>query len=775
MKNDWPLTLNLRLFWRKIFIFQFLLFGLLASATVPGADIPYAAVQVLTNGSSNFIAQAAKVLPRPNQVAWMNLEFTFFIHYGLEPFNDDQGGVESSPSTFNPTHLDAGQWVNAIKNAGGKQLVFVAKHVDGFCLWPSRYTSYSVASSPWLGSTGDVVRAVANACQANGIKLGVYICQADNNSKYINDGSIAVSSVIPTAPANFISNPMIGRTPPAGFTNYVYKATDYQRYYLNQLYELLTEYGPVSEVWFDGGIGNVPDAIDLVHKLQPNAVMFQGGDLRWVGNENGVARASEWSVIPLPACPDPLTNFGATYNATDWSAADLGGDDKLTAGAYLWWFPAESDTTIQAGDNWFWNPGISVLDVPSLLNDYYCTVGRNVNLNLDLAPDTSGLIPADQLAALSSMGQIIANTFVTNLAANATITADTANPTNPPSAVLDGNLDTWWEAAPGQTNGTLTLTLPAPVKFDVISLQEAVAQRSQRIESWSIDSWSGSSWTNIGSYTTVGHKRLERVNPVTTSKVRIRINGSRLEPTLAEVGLYRQAINIAAPTISNRSASGYVTITNGGGNNMVFTLDGSTPTIRSLVYSGPIYLPLGGSVHAACLSAQDQIGLTASATFPNLAPIGWRVVAVDSQNPSHPAINAIDGDPTTFWLTQTNADLALPHYITVDMGTNRWLGGFTYLPRQDGNANGTVYQFRFETSPDGVAWVTNSTGYLFNIAVGMGLQSIQFSPVKARYFRFTALQEINTNGWTSAAEISVVPAGFDARLRGYGLQTNGPF
>jgi alpha-L-fucosidase len=341
--------------------------------------------------------------------------------------------------------------------------------------------------------------------------------------------------------------------------------------------------------------------------------------------------------------------------------------------------------------------------------------------------------------------------------------------------VLDGDLNTWWEAAPGATNGTLTLTLPSPVTFDVVSLQEAVAQRSQRIESWAIDTWNGSAWVTAGAYTTVGHKNLQRITAVTASQVRIRITGSRLEPTLAEVDLYRQAINIAAPAISNRSASGYVTVTNSGGYNMVFTIDGTTPTINSPVYTGPIALPLGGTVQAACVSAQGQLGLVASASFAGLAPIGWSVAAVDSQDPSYPAINAIDGNPATFWQTRSNADLALPHYLTVDVGTQRWVGGFNYLPRQDGKQNGTVYQYRFETSADGITWATNATGNFANIAVNPGRQDVQFAPVKARYFRFTAFQEVNTNGWTSAAEIAVVPAGFDAWRRDFGLQTNGPF
>jgi alpha-L-fucosidase len=417
-----------------------------------------------------------------------------------------------------------------------------------------------------------------------------------------------------------------------------------------------------------------------------------------------------------------------------------------------------------------------------LLDIYYNTVGRNANLLLNLAPSTAGVIPPNQLASFRPMGQILANTFTVNLVAGATVAADSANPTNTPANVLDADLNTWWEAAPGSTNGTLTLTLPAPVTFDVVSLQEAVAQRSQRIESWAVDTWNGSSWVAVTpspatTMTTVGHKRLERISPVTTSQVRIRVIGSRLEPTLAEVGLYRQAVNLAAPTISNLGTNGLVTVTNPSGYTMVFTVDGTTPTTGSPIYTGPIALPLGGTVQAACLNAQGQLGLVASASFAGLAPIGWRVAAADSQETNSAngaAANAIDGNPATFWQTRSNADLVLPHFIAIDLGVQRWLGGFTYLPRQDGSLNGTVWQYRFETSADGLAWTTNvATATFGNIAANPSRQDVVFAPVKARFFRFTALQEINGNGWTSAAELSVLPAGFDAWRRNLGFQTQG--
>jgi len=256
-------------------------------------------------------------------------------------------------------------------------------------------------------------------------------------------------------------------------------------------------------------------------------------------------------------------------------------------------------------------------------------------------------------------------------------------------------------------------------------------------------------------------------SPVTTSQVRVRITGSRLEPTLAEIGLFKQSIYGLSPAISDRDTDNLVTISNPGGCKMVCTVDGTEPATSSPVYSSPIKLPLTGTVKAACVMPNGKLGIVASKTFAGLPPAGWKVVAVDSQEmagENNGAANAIDGNSSTFWHTRWNDNLKLPHFITVDMGTSHHIGGFTYLPRQDGNPNGVVESYRFETSVDGRNWTTNiAAGTFANIRNNPSLQEVTFAPVNARFFRFTALQEINRNGWTSAAEISVLPAGASGR------------
>jgi alpha-L-fucosidase len=749
----------------------------------PSSDlIPYATEHVINPGDSDAVIaeKVAKVLPRPNQTAWMRLEWTFFLHFGPNAFNHvEWGSGREEPSVFNPSSFDADQWVSAMKKAGGKMIVLVCKHHDGLCLWPSRYTAHSVASSPWLGGKGNVVREVADAARKHGIKLGVYLSPADlyqlrtnpkNPNGYYGNGSSSLLSTIPTDPASFKTDPAKGRTPANGFGSFTYTVDDYNRYFLNQLYELLTEYGQVQEVWFDGAN---PDPsvqetydyaawFDLIRKLQPGAIIFgKGPDGRWVGNEGGVGRTTEWDVIPLPMSPDK-------FYWPDMSAGDLGSRSKLTPGSHLWWYSTETNVTILDRGAWFWAPGKKPRSISQLVDIYYTSIGRNGNLILNLSPDDKGLVPDDQLEALSQMAQVVKETFTTDLATGGKLTADNSNTKNSPSLSLDGNLDTWWEAAPGQTKAILTLTLPKAVIFDVVSLQEALDHRGQRIESFVIETWNGSAWIepeHIASdeLTTVGHKRLIRLkSPATTDKVRIRITGSRLEPTLAEMGLFKQPVGFLPPAISDRDAKGTVIIRNDGGLKIIYTLDGSMPTSHSAVYTAPISMPLGGTIKAACLLPDGKLGIEASKFFAGMMPIGWKVVEVDSQEAGqggNDAIYAIDDNSSTFWHTHWNSDLKLPHFITIDMGTSHRIGGFLYLPRQDNNSNGTVQQYRFETSTDGVNWTTNvASGTFSNIRNNPSLQKVTFTPVDARFFRFTALQEINNNGWTSAAEISVLPA-----------------
>ncbi len=744
-----------------------------AKANEPAASsIEYSTIQQVSNGDSpSVIAEkAAKVLPRANQTEWMRLERTFFIHFGPNTFRGvEWGSGREDPSVFNPSELDADQWMRAVKGAGGKEVILVCKHHDGLSLWPTRYSNHSVVASPWRGGKGNLVREVANAARRYGIELGVYLSPADlyqlrtnptNPDGNYGDGSSKIRSVIPTDPSSFKSDPSKKRMPPSGYRSFNYEVDDYNRYFLNQLYELLTEYGTIREVWFDGA--NPDPSVqetydyaawyDMIRKLQPHAVIsVKGPDVRWVGNEGGIGRTTEWSIIPLASNPE-------TFKWPDMTSNDLGSGEKLMPGSYLWWYPAQVNVPILQG--WFWAQRKPLRTAAELIDLYYTSVGRNGNWLLNLSPDTRGLIPDDQLAHLHLMSQVIGETFAKNLAVGGKLIADTSNQSHGPSRALDGNLDTWWEAAAGKTTATLTLKLPKAVTFDVVSLQEAVDHRSQRIETFSVDFWDGSKWNTVDEQTTVGHKRLLRWNsPVTTGQVRIRITGSRLEPTLAEVGLFKQTGLVQAPVISDRDANGSVAIGCPVSLRVVYTLDGTMPTPKSAVYHSPIDLPLGGTLQAACI-AGGRIGMMASKYFAGLAPVGWKLVSADSQEAGNPATNAIDGNPATIWESSLTPDSRLPHQITIDMGSFHRIAGLAYLPRRDGSREGIVERFRFETSVDGKDWTTVVDSARFgNMRNNPELQEVTFAPVNARFFRFTALESLGANARISAAEISVLPDG----------------
>ena len=486
--------------------------GILAAALLLAGVCPAARAADAPRSSASLPAvppevlrRAAHVRPSPQQAAWQSLEFTCFAHFGVNTFTDREWGEGTeSPKIFNPTALDARQWAAACKAAGMKLLIVTAKHHDGFCLWPSKYTDHSVASSPWKGGRGDVVREVSEACRAAGIRFGVYLSPWDRHER-------------------------------------TYGSDAYNTYYKNQLRELLTHYGAVAEVWWDGACGEGPNGkrqvydwdgyIAVVRACQPNAVIFgMGPDVRWVGNEDGLARESEWSVLPAAGVGDQ-------------TAADLGHRKYLAAAAakQLVWYPAECDVSIRPG--WFYHASQDnqVKSLAHLLDIYYRSVGRNSVLLLNVPPDRRGLFHENDVARLRELRAVLDETFRTNLARGKHVTTDSVNSADPrclPGAIVDGDQQTYWTSAPGVVAATLEIDLGSPVAFDRAMLRENIAL-GQRIERFALDARIGGQWKTVAEATTVGYQRLLRFPAATTDRVRLRILDSRDCPTLAEFGLYK--------------------------------------------------------------------------------------------------------------------------------------------------------------------------------------------------------------------------------------------
>ena len=422
-------------------------------------------------------------VPSQRQLLWQQMETTAFLHFTVNTFTDKEwGDGTEKESVFNPTKFDATQWIRALKKAGFKMAILTAKHHDGFCLWPSAFTEHSVKNSPWENGKGDVVKQVADACREYGLKFGIYLSPWDRHEPS-------------------------------------YSTPAYNHYYKNQLRELLTHYGMISEVWFDGAKG--PNAKNmqydfrgywqLVRKLQPGAVIFSdaGPDVRWVGNEKGKAGSTCWSTIDTagmaPGKADPA------YLNT--------GDPK---GKY--WIPAETDVSIRPG--WFYHESENnkVKSPAELVNLYYESVGRNSLLLLNIPPDKEGLLTPEDIRSIEGFRKILNATFDENLAAGAL-----------PASLTDKQLSTFTELAPG---GNLVMNFNKAITFDRAMIQENIGQ-GQRVKAGRISYWDGSKWQDIASFTTIGYKRLLRFKAVTAKKIRLTIDDCYGKAQIASLGLYK--------------------------------------------------------------------------------------------------------------------------------------------------------------------------------------------------------------------------------------------
>jgi alpha-L-fucosidase len=459
-----------------------------------------------TDDAAAVERKAAMVRPSPRQLAWQALEFAAFIHFGINTFTGRQWGTgREKPADFNPSALDAGQWAAAARDGGMRELILTAKHHDGFCLWPSAHTEHSLKHSPWRGGEGDVVREAAEACRAAGLKFGVYLSPWDRHEK-------------------------------------TYGTPAYNDYFKAQLRELLTGYGEIAEVWFDGagmgrkhkrmvGLYDWPGIVDLVRELQPGAVVsISGPDVRWCGNEAGKGRLSEWSVVP----GEP----GIDYKETD---PDLGSRDKLMAaaprGARLAWKPAQVDVSIRP--NWFytaWDDD-KVKSLGRLLDIYFDSVGGNAQLLLNLPPDRRGLVHENDAARLHELRAALDETFSVNLAAGAKATASAERAGFAAGNVVAGDAQTYWTTADGVRAAEVELDLGAARTFNVARIKEAIRE-GQRIEQFTIEYHDGGAWRPAAAGTTVGDQRLLRFPAVTAARVRLRIESSRVRPTLSELGLF---------------------------------------------------------------------------------------------------------------------------------------------------------------------------------------------------------------------------------------------
>lgn len=466
--------------------------------------------------------EAAGVLPSPRQLAWQQTEFYAFIHFTVNTFTDREwGDGTESPSIFAPTALDAKQWVDACVSAGMKGLILTCKHHDGFCLWPSRYTEHSVKNSPWRGGQGDLVRETADACREAGLKFGIYVSPWDRHEPSYGDSA------------------------------------RYNAYFIAQLRELLTGYGELFCVWFDGACGEGPNGkrqqydwdayYAVIRELQPGAVISVcGPDVRWCGNEAGHTRNVEWSVVPA-SLRDNEKIQSESQQADDGEFAkrlgtdeeDLGSRGVLAKAERAVWYPAEVNTSIRPG--WFYHASEDdrVKTADELFDLYERTVGGNSTFLLNLPPDRRGLLHENDVRRMRELGERIAGSYRRNEAAQATVAASEAlDEAHVASRAADGDPATYWRPPQGAEQAELILRWDEAIAFDRVVLMEHIASQGQRIERFSLESGDGERWEPLFEGQVVGYKKICRFARVEAKALRVRILESRGYPTLQAIGVY---------------------------------------------------------------------------------------------------------------------------------------------------------------------------------------------------------------------------------------------
>lgn len=594
-------------------------------------------------------------VPEPKQVEWQQMETYAFIHFGLNTFNDREWGYgDTDPKTFNPTNLDCEQWAQTLVKAGMKGVILTAKHHDGFCLWPFEGTDYSVKNSPWKNGQGNVVKELSEACKKYGLKFAVYLSPWDRHQ------------------AN-------------------YGTPEYLPYFYAQLHDLLTNYGPVFEVWFDGANGgdgwyggakdirtidrknyyNYPRIYEMLDSIQPQAIIFSDGGpgCRWVGNEKGFAGATNWSFLRKGEVhPGYDKSYELQYGHPDGNQ----------------WVPAECDVSIRPG--WFYHPEEDdrVKSPDQLVDLYYRSVGHNATLLLNFPVDRRGLIhPVDSANAVR-FHEMIQQQLKTNLVAG--MTPKVSNERGGDfvaSALTDDNFDTYWATEDGVTTADIEFSFDTPTRMNRMMLQEYIPL-GQRVKAFVVEYLDKDTWLPVKlneETTTIGYKRLLRFETVETKGIRIRITDARGPLCLSNVGVY-DAGNVS---------------------------DSFVEKVED-IESVPYLLPDVKAEEAA--KASDKQAQTTC---------------------------LVEGDR-----------------LLIDLQEERMVSSLHFLPDQGEPNKGLIanYEIRVGVSKDAVNQLVKS-GEFSNIQNNPVMQSVFFTPVKARYIELKATRMIRAGEPMGFAELGV--------------------
>ena len=670
-------------------------------------------------------------VPSRQQLLWQEMGMYAFIHFGINTFTGREWGDGSeSEDLFQPTEMNCEQWCRILREAGFKGVVLTAKHHDGFCLWPSRFTTHSVQSSKWRGGCGDVVGDLAAAARKYGLKLGVYLSLWDRHEKTYGQGE------------------------------------PYNEFYLAQLRELLGAFGgengrDIFIVWFDGACGEGPNGkrqqydfsgiADLIHELAPEAVILghlgEYRDIRWCGNEKGFAGSPNW----------------ATLN--DYSKEPGGGLLNGHVNGKHWW-PSEVDVSIRPG--WFYHPEEDPLvhSLEHLLEIFYHSVGRGSCLNLNIPPDRRGLIADPDAERLHEFHLVLKRTFEHNLAAGAEVTVSSERaPDFRGDRMTDGNPETFWAVEDGVTECEAVFELGEIRRLNVVSLKEHT-QLGQRVEAFSVDFRNSSGeWEKLLEDSTISFRKILRTKTVETPALRLRITRSLACPCIREFSVYYQPPILSAPSIS-RDPDGTIRISAPNDEVSIhYTLDGTRPTVSSPLYTGPFQIRDSAFLRAVSVlrsgcgeNAFPEIRSNpeASLRFGRVLE-HCRVLGADSEwDEAHSRDHAVSADDR-IWMTAQSAPY--PHWISIDIGEIQLIRGILFTPSVfRGACLGPIRRYRILAgdSPDRIRTPV-AEGVFDNMQNNPVPQTIVFSsPIPARYFRFEALESADGGCQASAARIEIL-------------------
>lgn len=659
--------------------------------------------------------------PNENQIRWQQMELYAFVHFSLNTYTDQSWGYGNEDiNLFNPEKLDCRQWARICKQSGMKGIIITAKHHSGFCLWPSKYTEYSVKNAPWKNGKGDIVREMAEACKEYGLKLGIYLSPWDRNHRD-------------------------------------YGKPEYITYFRNQLTELLSNYGPIFEIWFDGANGgtgyyggaNEERKIDrttyydwsntykLIRKLQPNIVIWNDGgdrgDLRWVGTEGGWVGETNWSLLNAKGdVPFNMLHYGVEN-----------GDS---------WVPAEVNTSIRP--EWFYHPSENerVKTVPHLMETYYNSIGRNGTLLLNFPIDVRGLIHENDEKATLAFAAEVKKAFAVNLALNKKVTASNVRSNAKQFAAamaVDGNKNSYWATDDKTKTASLTIDFGKPTKFNRFLAQEYI-QLGQRVKSFTVEAFVDGEWKELTKGTTIGYKRILLFPSVTATKVRFNIADAKNCPVISNIGIYNAPQILAAPTVIRNQRGEINIIPADKESELYYTIDGTVPTSKSKKYTGPVVT--NGKVQVSAIAYEPASGKSSPVTKEkfDITRKNWKLVGIEDEK----ATAVLDGDPTTIWHQHKNKKM--PVDVVIDLGKEETLIGFRYLPDQGLWNPGIITHYQFYISNDNVEWKLVDAGEFSNIKNNPLWQSKNFSPVQARYIKLRALRNTDNNNEIGYAEVDIL-------------------